>query len=44
MEDFLSHTWEKKMAAHAGLPDISRYNTPKRVKIYQMIQKYTEWP
>jgi hypothetical protein len=29
---------------HAGLPDFSRYNIPKREKIYQMTTKYTNWP
>jgi hypothetical protein len=27
-----------------GLPDFSRYNPPKREKIYQMTTKYTKWP
>jgi hypothetical protein len=27
-----------------GLPDFSRYNIPKRVKIYQITTKYTKYP
>jgi hypothetical protein len=28
----------------SGLPDFSRYNLPKRVKIYQVTTKRTKWP
>jgi hypothetical protein len=32
------------LAINAGLPDLSRYDIPKREKIFQLTIKYSQWP
>jgi hypothetical protein len=32
------------LAINAGLPDFSRYDIPKREKIFQLTIKYSQWP